>query len=227
MEMDLITSFFARYESVMDEEAPVTHPTSAQAQQITHDLIEIIDPLPLPEMTQEQRDDMAGKRFPDLQKLMFDCASGLRLSLEIASKIDAPPEAFETIARQDMEIGGFIKALQGLHEAADTALLAAAGEANQICESTDQLVLAHGSGAGPLDPASQVVLQNLFAEPARVRAEALAQAPRAKADPALEDQQAGEERKRAVAEFLTDIKSGQATALGRLLAPGLGKPGAK
>jgi hypothetical protein len=227
MEMDLISSFFARHESAMDEEAPVAHPTAAQAQQLTHDLIEIIDPLPLPQMSQEQRDDMAGKRFPDLQKLMFDCASGLRLSLEIAAKIDAPPETFEALARQDMEIGGFIKALQGLHEAADTTLLAAAGEANELCDTTDQLVLAHGSGAGPLDPASQVVLQNLFAEPARVRTEALAQAPRAKADPAPEDQQAAEERKRAVAEFLTDIKGGQATALGMRLAPGLGKAGAK
>jgi hypothetical protein len=225
--MDLISRFFARYEAVAEEDAPVAHPTSTQVRQLIQDLIETVDPLPLPQMDQEQRDDMAGKRFPDLQKLMFDCAGGLRMSLEIAGKLNTAPEVFETVARQDMEIGGFIKGLQGLNEAADNAFLAAAGEANAICENTDQLVLAHSSGSGPLPPAQQMALQSLFAEPARVRAEAQAQDAKVKAEPGLAEQQAAEERKRAVVEFLTDFKSGQATALVRQLAPGLGKPGGK
>src|SRR5579883_888944 len=168
MSKNIIDIFIGRYDP--RPEGDVSHPGPSELTAMQDQLAALVEKLPLQNLDEEQRKDMAGKRFPEQIDLMYECANGLRRCPEIAAVLGAKAEDFETVARQDMSMGGFIKAMQAIQSGADTGLLILASDGDKLCGDVAQQVraLVHGDIAGA-DDGQRKALDFAFSEAATAR----------------------------------------------------------
>lgn len=223
MDKDIYDQFLARFENQPEDAAVrIAHEDPAALLALQDELAQGVDPLAMPQMNEEQRDGMAGKRIPETQDLLFECADGIRQCPEIGREVGAGPEVFENTARQDMSIGGFIKGLQAVRAGAEAGLLHAAGEGDELCDAADRR-LESALGQEGLDRGAQNALKWSFAEAIRVREEAWKEATGSarKPAPAAEAESAEaretERRKALVTRFLSDLLEGKDELLSRAL----------
>lgn len=221
---DAIARFLSRYEKPAAPDISTRHPPLAEMVGHRDALSAIIDPLPLPDLTTEERDDMAGKRSPELQDLIFECAAGLRSCPEIAEEVGIKPAEVEIAAHQDMSVGGLIRAMQSILEGADTALLIAAGEADTLCEKAQEIFLAL-LGDPALPRPQHNALRYACAEPLRLRAEAQARVRGPQIAVVEEDPKGQAQKKQQVYQMLMDLKDGKDATVSRGLAQVSAKKG--
>jgi hypothetical protein len=226
---NIIDRFLAEYGKVAKKalqavRAPET--TVEEALDLQLRLSDLLDPLDLPDLDEEMRRLLAGKRIATVQDLSMECAEGLRLCPEFAATFEAPPEAFELAAYQDMSLGGFIKALQVIARGADTALLTCVGQAEEECAGLQQQMTARLQDPGtPRE--EQKLIAFAFAEPVRVREAALkklaapqgpAETEELKAEKLAQIKKA-EDIKKLVHEFLKDAEAGTLPGNVRVITP--------
>lgn len=236
MTKDSIDTFLSRYEQPDPDAAdPAIHMSIKDAEALQDELAAIVDPLPLHDMDPAQRDASAGKRFPEIQEVMLETAAALRRCPEILADLDPPlsPEALETAARQDMSIGGFIRALSSLAENADTGLLLAVGEAAGLADSTADTLKSTINDTS-IDPDRRRALGFLFADAVRVHSDANKDAqgrpapgPSTDTLQALSQQRDRNDRRLLVQQFLSDLNAGRAAQISKSLLPAANHPRSK
>lgn len=133
----------------------------------------VMNQIPAPDLAESQAAKLRGARFPEQQDLMYQIAAGLRAckAKGIDLGLNVTPEQIETIAAQDMSVGGVLKAIEVIGRGADTGILLCAREADVALTSTFDALRAMSADPTVSD-ADKAAVSFAFAEPVRLVQEA-------------------------------------------------------
>jgi hypothetical protein len=119
MDLDLIEEFVARYRPREARRGQADQlPGVEELREMKEALSDVLATLPLSALTDAQREALAGKRSPQLQELLVQCARGLRMRPDVARAVGVDPKVVEQVGEQDMVIVRLVKAAQDVHQGA-------------------------------------------------------------------------------------------------------------